>query len=186
MKKNNENSLKQTEKRDNKYIKFVEKHNLVISLSLVILIVLLWAVIKMHNMQKDALVEKQQLTEEYEGKLENLSISSLELTAQVFSWAIRGEMLRQNMDQVYQYFTSFIQETGISKIQLIDPVSATIILSTDKKDEGVVINDTRIIQAQKTFHIPAGDRVMIINPVMGLNSMIGVLVIELNINKSQQ
>ena len=181
MKKNDENSVKQTEERENKLIKFAEKHNLAISLSLVILIVLLWAVIKMHNMQKTALVEKQQITEEYEGKLDNLSISSLELTAEVFSWAIRGEMLRQNLDQVNQYFTTFIREPNISKIQLIESATGTIILSTDKKDEGIVIEDNLILQAEKTFHIPGNQQVKIISPVMGLSSRIGILVIERSI-----
>ena len=184
MKDNDENNVKKPEERENKLIKFIEKNNTAFTLSLVIFIVIVWALIKMNNMQKTARVEKQQLTKEYESRLDNLSISSMELTARVFSWAIRGEMIRQNLDQVNQYFTSFIREPDIVKIQLIDPSSGKIILSTDKKDEGIVIEETLILQAERTFHIPGDQHVKIISPVMGLSARIGVLVIEYNINSS--
>ena len=165
---------------DGKFLTFVKKNYTVLSLVLVIIIILLWAVIKMKNLEKTANNEKQQISEMYESALDSLSVSSMELTAQVFSWAIRGEMLRQNMDQVNQFFNSFIQEPGITKIRLIDPATARIILSTDKKDEGAIIEDTHIVNAERTYHVSGEAEVMIISPVMGLNARIGVLVIVID------
>ncbi len=182
--KTNSNNPEKNEKSPTKkgFLDFLIKHNTVISLVLVIFIILLWALIKMNNMQNNAVVEKQQLTEVYENQLESLSISSMELTAQVFTWAIRGEMLRQNMDQVNQFFTSFIQKPGITKIQLVDSGTAEIILSTDNKDEGAIIENTLILQAERTYHIAKENSVLIISPVMGLNTRIGILILELNTN----
>ena len=182
--KTKQDNLEKSEKvhANSRFMDFLIKNNTVISLVLVIFIILLWAVIKMNNMQKNAITEKQHLTEVYESQLESLSISSMELTAQVFSWAIRGEMLRQNMDQVNQFFSSFIQEPGITKIQLVDSGTAQIILSTDRKDEGTIIENTLILQAERTYHIAEENRVLIISPVMGLNARIGILVIEFNSN----
>ena len=184
MKNNDENLIKNDANRpkaeESKLLAFVVKHNTVISMSLVIVIILLWAVIKMNTIQKRAHSEKQHLTEIYETRLDSLTISSMELTAKVLSWAVRGEMLRQNLDQVNQFFNSFVQEPGINKIQLIDPVSAKIVLSTDKKDEGAIIEDTLILQAERIYNTTGENHTKIISPVMGLSTRIGVLVIEIN------
>lgn len=166
------------EKKESEILTFVKKHWFVFVLIVVIIILLLWALIKIRIVENRSLKEKDQLVNLYELSMDSLHLSNMELTAKVFTWAIRSEMTRQNMEQVNQFFSAIVKEPGIRKIQLIDPVSARVLLSSDKKDEGTIVEDTLVLQAEKTIHLSseAGER--IISPVMGLDTRIGVLVIE--------
>lgn len=168
----------ETNDEQHKVLTIVKKHWFVFVLIVVIIILLLWAVIKIRIVENRSLKEKEQLVNLYELSMDSLHLSNMELTAKVFSWAIRSEMTRQNMEQVNQFFNGFVKEPGIRKIQLIDPVSAMVLLSSDKKDEGTIVEDTLILEAETTIYLSSETGEKIINPVMGLDSRIGVLVIE--------
>ncbi len=174
--RNEENS---EEKKEGKILAFVKKHWFVFFLVAVIIIILLWAVIKIQIIEKRSATEKEQLVSLYEQRMDSLHLSNMELTSKVFSWAIRSEMTRQNMEQVNQFFSAFVKELNIRKVQLIDPVTAKVLLSSDKKDEGATIEDALILQAENTFHVNGETGDKIISPVMGLDTRIGILVIEL-------
>lgn len=177
----NEKDEKQNVAEESAFIKFIVKNHLTLTFVLVIVIILIWAVAKMTGMEKSSLSEKQQLVSFYESSLDSLTFTSMELTAKVLAWAVRSEMIRENMDQVDQFFNTFVKEPNISKIQLIDPVTSKIIKSTDKKEEGNVIENTLILQAERTYHLSSESADKIISPVMGLDLRIGVLVIEMDI-----
>ena len=167
------------EKKESKILTFLKKHWFVFFLIVVIIILLLWAVIKIQIVEKRSVTEKAQLVNFYELRMDSLHLSNMELTSKVFSWAIRSEMTRQNMEQVNQFFSGFVKEPNIIKVQLIDPVTGTVLVSSDKKDEGTIIEDTTILQAEKPVRIIGETGDIIINPVMGLDTRIGVLVIEI-------
>lgn len=167
------------EKKESKILTFLKKHWFVFFLIVVIIILLLWAVIKIQIIENRSLKEKEQLVNLYELRMDSLHLSNMELTSKVFSWAIRSEMTRQNMEQVNQFFSGFVKEPNIRKIQLIDPASAKVLLSSDKKDEGTIVEDALILQTEKTIQHSAETGKKIISPVMGLDTRIGVLVIEL-------
>lgn len=166
-------------KKEDKIITFVRKHWIVFLLIAAIIILFLWAVIKIQLIEKRSSNEKVQLVNLYEQRMDSLYFSDMELTSRVFSWAIRSEMTRQNLEQVNQFFSGFVKEPNIRKVQLIDPITGAVLLSSDKKDEGLIIEDAIILRSEKTIHLAgdAGDK--IISPVMGLDTRIGVLVIEL-------
>lgn len=174
----NEENLE--EKKESKVLTFVKKHKFVFSLIVLIIIILLWALIKIQIVEKRAVKEKEQLVNLYEQRMDSLNLSNMEVTSKVFSWAIRSEMTRQNMEQVNQFFSAFVKEPNIRKVQLIDPVTAKVLLSSDKKDEGTIIEDPNILQAEKPVRIIGETGDVIINPVMGLDTRIGVLVIEID------
>lgn len=166
-------------KKESKILTLLKKHWFVFFLIAVIIVLLLWAVIKIQIVEKRSIKEKEQLVNLYEQRMDSLNLSNMEVTSKVFSWAIRSEMTRQNMEQVNQFFSAFVKEPNIRKVQLIDPVTGTVLLSSDKKDEGSIIQDTTILQAEKSVRIVGATGDIIINPVMGLDTRIGVLVIEI-------
>ncbi len=173
----NEENL--AEDSESKVLTFVKKHKFVFSLIVLIIIILLWAVIKIQIIEKRSSIEKEQLVILYEQRMDSLNLSNMELTSKVFSWAIRSEMTRMNMEQVNQFFSAFVKEPNIRKVLLIDPVTGKVLLSSDKKDEGTIIEDPIILQAEKSVRIIGETGDVIINPVMGLDTRIGVLVIEI-------
>ncbi len=174
-----QNKVNFDEKKESKILTFLKKHWFVFFLIVVIITILLWAIIKIQIVEKRSLKEKEQLVNTYELKMDSLHLSNMELTAKVFSWAIRSEMTRQNMEQVNQFFSGFVKEPNIRRVQLIDPVTAKVLLSSDKKDEGTIIENSLILQAEKSVRIIGETGDLIINPVMGLDTRIGVLVIEI-------
>jgi putative heme degradation protein len=176
----NEKGIVQSPRKDGFFMRQFKNHTTSFLLVIVIFIIVGWAVIKMYSMQNQSVKERHELTEEHEARIESLTISSMETTARIFSWAVRGEMIRENMDQVNQLFSSLIKEPGIQRIQIIDPVSAEIILSTDKNDEGKIIEDALILQTERTYHIVNEDNIVVFSPIMGLSSKIGVLLIEVS------
>jgi len=142
------NEVNSEVKKEGKVMIFVKKHRLVFSLIAVIIIILLWAFVKMKIVEKRLSNEKEQLVNLYEQRMDSLNLSNMELTSKVFSWAIRSEMTRQNMEQVNQFFSGFVKEPNIRKVQLIDPVTGKVLLSSDKKDEGTIVEDPIILQAE--------------------------------------
>lgn len=166
-------------KKESKLNTFVKKHRLVFILISLIIVIVLGFLIQIKIMEKRSVSEKEQLVNLYMNKMDSLSLSDMVLTTKVFSWAIRSEMTRQNMEQVNQYFSGFVKEPTVKNIQLIDPDTGKVLLSSDKKDEGTIIENTLILQAERIFQLPGDTGDKIISPVMGLNSRIGVLVIEL-------
>ena len=165
------------EKKISRLMAFILRHKMVFSLIIIILVLASWAFIKMALMEKNFEKQKAEIITIYENKIDSLTLKQLELTSKVFSWAVRSELTRENKEQVNQFFLSFIQENNVKKVMLIDASTATISLSTDKKDEGKAINDMSLLP-DKTFSFEKDSTFEIISPVMGLNNKLGSLVID--------
>ncbi len=157
---------------------FVLRHKMNTLLLLVLIVAIIWCLIKINTVQNQMIEERNSMINVYETKIDSLSASKLELFTKAFSLAVRGEMIRENMDQVNQFFNNIVKEPGIQKLQLIDVSTETILISTDKKEEGTAIDNRLILDAEKTINLSDENGFRIVSPVMGLNSKIGILVIE--------
>jgi len=156
---------------------FISRHTGVFVLLCLLIAVVIAGFIRIKLLERSFDKQQEALRVRYENKVDSLLQSDRLTTAKVFSWAVRGELIRDNRDQVNQYFMNFIKEPGVKKIKLIDPVSAKAIISTDKKEEGLVFADPAIFTEE--IAIRHHDSIIqIISPVMGLNEKIGILVIE--------
>lgn len=166
------------EKKESKIWKFIMKHKTFSALLLVIIVLLAWAFIKMSLMESDFNDEKAQIVTNYEMKLDSLNSERLKLTASTFSWAIRSELLRENKEQINQYFNEFIKNPDITKLQLINPETSIVELSTDKKDIGNKVITFNAVQKQ-TIVTDSTD-FQIVTPITGLNKKLGIFVMEVN------
>jgi hypothetical protein len=171
------NTAEQTEKVPNKLVAFIFSHKLIFSLLFALIILFLWAFIKISVTEKRFEKQIQEQKSLYENKIDSLTVRHFELTSKMLSLAVRSELTRDNKEQVNQFFLSFIKEQGVTKVMLVDAVTAKVLISTDKKDEGTFFADL-IIATDKTVHQIDGKLLRIVTPVMGLNSKIGILVIE--------
>lgn len=147
--------------------KLIWNNKLVFFLLLIILVGAGWMAIKFFALKRSYHKQQEQITNHF-----------AEETSKVFSWAVRAEMLRDNREQVNQFFMNLIKEPGFKKIQLIDVANAKVIISTDKKDEGTAVADTSILNATQPRQFVNDDIMRSIVPVMGLDTRIGVLVID--------
>lgn len=123
-------------------------------------------------------LEKSRLMAEQKASLAKATILGNEELAAVFTWSVRSELMRGNQDNVNQLFLRLLKNPSVTKVQLIDPETQKVVLSTDKKDEGVVIKDTEIVNTKNQKKIEADNSYTIIIPVISIDRIIGVIVVE--------
>ncbi len=165
-------------KKENKFLKFVMKNKYYIGLVLIIFVVLAWSFIRMAVMESDFEEEKVQVISNYELKLDSLNSDRLKLTATAFSWAIRSELIRENKEQINQFFNEFIKNPEIVNLQLINSETSIVELSTDKNDIGNKVNTFNSVQEQTI--VSGFIDFQIITPINGLNKKLGIFVMQVN------
>lgn len=117
--------------------------------------------------------EKTQMDE----RLETISNKHLRLTAKTFSWAVRSAIMRENYDQVREYFYDFIKEENIRSVALTD-LSGKITLCTDLKFEGKPVSELfpgAVADAQDVVIAAAGKVRTVSAPILSLNAPLGTL-----------
>ncbi len=169
-------NIKDSVKKENKFVKFILKHKYYFGLIAVLLIILLWSFIKTALLKSDFNSQKQQIISNYELKLDSLNSDRLLLTAKTFSWALRSELLRENKEQINLFFIEFIKNPEIIKLQLINAKTSVVEISTDKKDEGEIVSGFNLIEDQVIKKDSAA--VLIVTPIYGLNKKIGIFVMQ--------
>lgn len=165
------------EKKPNKILTYFKTHKMVLFLLLVLIILGAWAFIRMNVMKSKFEKQQTMLIENYEHRIDSINGVNLQTTSRVFAWAIRSELIRQNQDQVNQYFLTYIHEPKVLKIAYVDNASSKILISTDKKEEGMQYAGTEIAK-DSTFIQLKDSTFNVITPVMGLNQRLGTLVID--------
>ncbi|WP_316822602.1 hypothetical protein [Pedobacter gandavensis] len=102
------------------------------------------------------------------------------LLARPYVWAIRGEMLNKNHQQIDLYGAEMIRQKGFESIMVSD-ADGFIISATDKKVEGKYIFtliDSVLLAKDSTTVNRLNDSLAVINsPIMGFNSRLGTLTL---------
>ncbi len=109
----------------------------------------------------------------------------LEMTAKPLIWAIRSEMLRNNLDEINVFTSDLVKEKNVTEISLINAVGK-IINSTDKKLEGAMAKDEYMTYLKtdsvQVFNL-SDSTARLIAPVMGYQSKLGVVILNYKITK---
>ncbi|MCO5268123.1 MAG: hypothetical protein M9897_04425 [Brumimicrobium sp.] len=95
-------------------------------------------------------------------------------------FAVRSEMIAENKNQIDQYFIQSLKDMNIQRAILVDSTD-NVILSTNKKDEGSPFEITELLEAKgpMTF-LDEDSSLFAATPIMGLNSQLGILIIEMD------
>lgn len=100
---------------------------------------------------------------------------------QVLSWAVRGELIRNNLDQVSQYLNELVKMKDTERVVLISD-EGKLLVSTDKKleeAEGKDIYPAEVLQQQKiTLMSDVEGKKILVVPVMGLNTRLATVVVS--------
>ena len=111
--------------------------------------------------------------------LEN-SKNKLELSMKTLSWAVRIPLMRDNLDQIEDYFDQLVKNPDILEAILVDENFEDIKLSTNKKHEGLkidqVIIDQDLKQNEYNF-IDNDDQYLLSIPIVSIDRQIGTLII---------
>ena len=106
---------------------------------------------------------------------------SMKLFMKPLIWAIRAEMLRDNMEQVNQYENQLVKEKNFNLIMVIS-TDGTIISSTDKKLEGsdfASLYESKYLDLNEinTTYVDSSI-IHVTAPILGYNNKLGTLFIE--------
>jgi len=98
-----------------------------------------------------------------------------------FAWAVRREMMANNLDQVDQYFTDLVKLPGFKSAVLSGP-DGKVLVSSDRKNLAVAFDSiypADYLQASdiKVEQGSSGSLVAVV-PIMGLNQHLGTVVLE--------
>lgn len=186
----NEEVLKKNDS-SNKFLAFIKKNIVAVLLALILIVVLIWYSVKISlsdkqfEKEKTELItksenEKSALITRHKTEKDSLQIKNLESESKIFSWSVRSELMRNNTENLNQLVNVFVKESGADLVQLIDPATNIVTLSSDKKFEGTEYPQ-KIDYALTEPHILMEEgAIKIITPVMGLNNAIGILIVQID------
>lgn len=121
------------------------------------------------------------LLEKAKSILDEKDSTALRLLMKPLVWAIRAEMLRDNMDQVNQYSYQMVKEKNFQLV-LIATNGGEVISSTDKKIEGAMFTDhfdKKYLMNDKTMtQVVDSSLLYVSTPIMGYDSKLGTLFIQ--------
>lgn len=137
---------------------------------------------KTSALKKQAKVFEEQkvaIIEQAEKSLQSTVQQHLEMMMKTFVWAVRGEMTRDNLEQVDQYFKQLVKTESIREITLVDK-TGKILISTNKKNEGSTLPEEyaeQALRSEEVSIIDQTDKQIVSAPVMSLDSRLGTLVL---------
>jgi len=180
-KQQEQNSVQKQENKvtfKQRFLRLTIKNPFVVILSLALIILFIWFSVKISSERNAFQKTKNELVTRYEYQLDSIHIKNIEFVTTVFSWSVRSEMLRGNIDNLNQLFNVFIKDSGASLIQLINAEDNTILISSDKKFEGGKFNIPSDINLNGPTTVTGSSKVIVYTPVMGFNERIGLLMVE--------
>jgi hypothetical protein len=106
--------------------------------------------------------------------------TNLQNVAKVFTWAVRAEAMRQNMDQINQMMIELVKIDEYRQVVLLAD-DGTVVLSTDKKYEGEGFSESfykQILGANEVKIYPQKNGDLFVSaPVFGIDVRLGTVVI---------
>lgn len=151
----------------------------------IIVFVFAWKVIAVNKVESDAQKqvagERALITQQAREQADKQYKKEEERFAQVLSWAVRSEFIRNNIDQVGLYLNDIVKQLNAERIDLIGE-KGELLVSTDKRMEDVKGSDLypkEIINEHKiAIKTDANGKKLVIAPVSDFNKRIAVLVIS--------
>ena len=155
----------------------------IIILCLMILIptgVYVFDLIKISNLKDKHKTQLAEVREQAGTTVKSISQKNLESLTRVFSWAVRSELLHENMGQVNSYMNELVKTADLQDISIIK-TDGIVVLSTNKKFEGNVYAGpvaSQFATVNEVMTQTGKDAVMIcICPIMGLDKRLGTIVV---------
>lgn len=178
------NSKRKQSRFKYKMIAFIKNNKAITFLSICLVTVVIWFSIKMLVNERNFNTENIRLKNQYENTIDSLQINYLGFATNVFSWSVRSELLRKNTENLNQLVTVFVQESGAELVQIINPEDTIVLISSDKKFEGAKFSSLLNVELHNSTIVDENGIVKIITPVMGFNSMIGIVIVQIRKNNN--
>lgn len=97
------------------------------------------------------------------------------------AWAVRGEMIRSNLDQVDQFFGEIVKLPNTERVLLVGS-DGTVQVSTDRLHLGAqaatLVAPEALLLPEITVRSEADGTRLLVIPVMGLNTRMGTVIVS--------
>ncbi len=164
-------------------IKFVSDNRVLIICIIAIAFVFIGSKREIANAKQTHNTEIEKLIIGNKKSIDSLNEDYIKQLTVVLSWAVRRHLLHDNLEEIDLMFTSFIKENNVAKIQLINPKNATVLISTDKNEQGENVDNPFILNIRTVEVLKPSDNHtdIVVAPIIGLNQKEGILVVHYNL-----
>lgn len=160
----------------------------------VLLLVFIWKQIAVNQAESRLEKGQAQIEQQLEEKSRELVTKAREYAdsqykkeeerfGQVLAWAVRGELIRNNLDQIDQYLSELVKMKDTERVVLVSD-EGKLLVSTDKKlitEEASNLYPKDILSLQSiTVKSDVGGKKLLVVPVMGLNKRLATIIISYN------
>lgn len=121
-----------------------------------------------------------ELKQQRQVKMDSLNVAHVKDLSNTLALAVRSEMIAQNMQQIDQYFIQTVKMLNVDRILLVDPTNGKVLLSTNKKDNNTIFTNQALVHVKKATTIKLNENDYVSAPIMGLNTQLGTLIIQVN------
>lgn len=159
-----------------------KKYLYVIAVLLVLLVgMYFWKVMAVKNVREKLDAQKIQVIEKAHQALSDNTRYFLRLATTPLTWAIRKELLRENLEQINDYTIQFVKDPHV-KLILVVKEDGMVAVSTDKSKEGVAFSSLYPVGLLEKDEIVITEEkngtLLITAPIMGLNKKLGMLLMS--------
>jgi len=154
---------------------------IIVALMIIIpLVVYFWKQAEIKDLKEKYNNDIKEITAKANNTIDANNRKNMETITRVFSWAVRSEMLRENMEQVDNYMTDLVKAADLNTISAVKS-DGIVMRSTNKKFEGniypgPVANELAQVNQVVTRTGENGD-IISICPIMGLDKRLGTIII---------
>src|SRR5690554_2884144 len=159
---------------------FWKRHFLSLFLLTLLIISVAWGYFA--NRSTVSKYEKQitTLTQTHETELQDLKVEHIKQLSNTLALAVRSEMIAENMKQVNQYLLQTLKTFKVEMVKLVNQKNGNVILSTNKKNEETIFKNKSLVDAKESMTKVYNNITYADSPIMGLNSQLGVLIIQVD------
>jgi hypothetical protein len=164
---------------------FWARYRLLIIAGVVVLGVIVWLYLSksmaLKRVEEGAAAQRTALLKQVDARQTDMVKQSLILFSMPLAWAIRREMMADNLDQVDQYVTELVKQKGIELVA-VAKADGVIAVASDRKQLGTALGtlyDKRYLSAEQvSVEETAPGQWLMVVPVMGMNARLGTVVVE--------
>lgn len=161
-------------------------------LVLLLVVVFIWLRVSIGAAEARLDRERQDLTRQFESDRAALLVRLQDFTARrddesqrrfgtALAWAVRGELIRNNLDQVDQFFNEIVRMEGVERVVLAGQ-DGKILLASDKRYQGgdfSTLYPAELLGAPQVSVLPGVEgKKRVVVPVMGLTVRLGTVVMD--------
>lgn len=160
-------------------------------LAVLLLLTFAWQRVAVNRAEARLAAERQEMSQRFEAERASLSARLKEFTSSedqaaltrfgmALAWAVRGELIRNNLDQIDQYFAELVRMPRVQGVVLADQ-DGKVLIATDRKFLGqpvTVLHPAGVLGTTQVTVQPTAQGSRLVVPVMGLNTRLGTVVVE--------